>query len=131
MKCPECGGAELVLGVKEVPFTYKGRTIMLETHADFCPVCGEGVLSDEEADRLDGLSEVFRRKVNEELFDPAFVLSVRKKLGLDQRQAGELFGGGANAFSRYELGKAKPPQALVQLFKLLNNDPSRLNELRG
>ena len=104
---------------------------MLETHADFCPVCGEGVLSDEEADRLDVLSEVFRRKVNEELFDPAFVLSVRKKLGLDQRQAGELFGGGANAFSRYELGKAKPPQALVQLFKLLNNDPSRLNELRG
>ena len=93
MKCPECGGAELVPGVKEVPFTYKGRTIMLETHADFCPVCGEGVLSDEEADRLDGLSEVFRRKVNEELFDPAFVLSVRKKLGLDQRQAGELFGG--------------------------------------
>ena len=71
MKCPECGGAELVPGVKEVPFTYKGRTIMLETHADFCPVCGEGVLSDEEADRLDGLSEVFRRKVNEELFDPA------------------------------------------------------------
>lgn len=131
MKCPECGGAELVPGVKEVPFTYKGRTIMLETHADFCPVCGEGVLSDEEADRLDELSEVFRRKVNEELFDPAFVLSVRKKLGLDQRQAGELFGGGANAFSRYELGKAKPPQALVQLFKLLNNDPSRLNELRG
>ena len=55
MKCPECGGAELVPGVKEVPFTYKGRTIMLETHADFCPVCGEGVLSDEEADRLDGL----------------------------------------------------------------------------
>lgn len=69
--------------------------------------------------------------MNEELFDPTFVLSVRKKLGLDQRQAGELFGGGANAFSRYELGKAKPPQALVQLFKLLNNDPSRLNELRG
>lgn len=131
MKCPECGGAELVPGVKELPFTYKGKTIMLETRADFCPVCGEGVLSDEETDRLDGLSEAFRRKVNEELFDPSFVLSVRKKLGLDQRQAGELFGGGANAFSRYELGKAKPPQALMQLFKLLNNDPSRLNELRG
>lgn len=131
MKCPECGGAELVSGVKELPFTCKGKSILFETHADFCPVCGEGVLSNEEADRLDGLSEAFRRKVNEELFDPGFVLSVRKKLGLDQRQAGELFGGGANAFSRYELGKAKPPQTLMQLFKLLNNDPSRLNELRG
>ena len=131
MKCPECGGAELVPGVKELPFTYKGKTIMLETHADFCPLCGEGVLSDEEADRLDALSAAFRSEVNKELFDPDFVLSVRKKLGLDQRQAGELFGGGANAFSRYELGKARPPQALVQLFKLLDNDPARLRELQG
>lgn len=131
MKCPECGGAELVPGAKEIPFTYKGRAIVLEAHADFCPVCGRGVLSGEEADRLDGLSEVFHRKVSEELFDSAFILPVRKKLGLDRRQAGELFGGGANAFSRYRFGKAKPPRVLVQLFKLLDNDPSRLNELRG
>lgn len=113
MKCPECGGVELAPGVKEVPFTYKGRTIMLEAHADFCPVCGKGVLSGEEAGCFDELSEIFRRKVNEELFDPAFILSAREKLGLDQRQVGELFGGGVNALSRYEPGKAKPPWTLA------------------
>ena len=113
------------------PLHIQGKDNHARNPCGFLSGVRRGRFADEEADRLDGLSEVFRRKVNEELFDPAFVLSVRKKLGLDQRQAGELFGGGANAFSRYELGKAKPPQALVQLFKLLNNDPSRLNELRG
>lgn len=64
MRCPGCGGAELVPGVKELPFTYRGATLMLETHADFCSVCGGGILSDEEADRLDGLSATFRREVD-------------------------------------------------------------------
>lgn len=64
MRCPECGGAELVRGVKNLPFTYHGETIILETHADFCSVCGGGILSDEEAERLDGLCAAFRCEVD-------------------------------------------------------------------
>jgi len=37
-----------------------------------------------------------------------------RKLDLDQRQAAELFGGGVNAFSRYESGKTKLPLAVGQ-----------------
>lgn len=37
---------------------------MLETCANFCSLCGEGILSDEEVDRLDGLSAAFRREVD-------------------------------------------------------------------
>ncbi|MGB4336010.1 MAG: type II toxin-antitoxin system MqsA family antitoxin [Chromatiaceae bacterium] len=46
---------------------------------------------------------------------PSFIAGVRKKLHLGQREAAELFGGGVNAFSRYENGKTKPPLALVRL----------------
>jgi len=56
---------------------------------------------------------------------------VRRKLDLDQRQAAELFGGGVNAFSRYENGKTKPPLALVKLLKLLDRHPDLLNEVRS
>lgn len=42
----------------------------------------------------------------------------------------ELFGGGINAFSRYETGKTKPPLALVKLFKLLDRHPDFLDELK-
>lgn len=48
-----------------------------------------------------------------------------------ERQAAELFGGGVNAFSRYENGKTKPPLALVKLFKLLDRHPGLLEELRA
>jgi HTH-type transcriptional regulator / antitoxin MqsA len=54
-----------------------------------------------------------------------------KKLDLDQREAGEIFGGGVNALSRYENGKAKPPVALVKLLKVLDRHPELLGEVRA
>ena len=41
------------------------------------------------------------------------------------------FGGGVNAFSRYENGKTKPPLALVKLLKVLDRHPDLLSEVRG
>ncbi|MNF07420.1 Antitoxin MqsA [compost metagenome] len=62
--------------------------------------------------------------------DPDFIIAVRKKFDLDQREAGEIFGGGVNAFSRYENGKTRPPVALVKLFKLLDRHPELFEEVR-
>ena len=61
---------------------------------------------------------------------PSFIDFVRKKLALDQREAGEIFGGGVNAFSRYENGKTKPPLALVKLLKVLDRHPDLLDEVK-
>jgi len=55
---------------------------------------------------------------------------VRRKLNLDQREAAEIFGGGVNAFSRYETGKTKPSLALVKLLKLLDHHPDLLAEIK-
>ena len=72
----------------------------------------------------------FNKQVNASIVDPAFIVSVRKKLALDQREAAEIFGGGINAFSRYENGKTRPPLALVKLLKVLDRHPELLNEVR-
>lgn len=56
---------------------------------------------------------------------------MRKKLALDQREAAEIFGGGVNAFSRYETGKTKPSLALVKLLRLLDRHPELLDEVRA
>ena len=69
-------------------------------------------------------------EVNETFFDPNYIAQVRKKLKLDQREAAEIFGGGVNAFSRYENGKTKPPLALVKLLKVLERHPDLLSEVR-
>jgi len=63
--------------------------------------------------------------------EPAFILRARKKLHLDQREAGNIFGGGVTAFSRYETGKTRAPLALVKLLKVLDHHPELLDEVRA
>lgn len=132
MKCPCCGAAELVHDTRDIVRTYKGqsRTIPAVT-GDFCPSCGETVLDRVNGDRYSELVSQFHRKINGELFEPGLIARVRKKLDLDQREAGEIFGGGSNAFSRYENGKTKPPVALVKLLKVLERHPDLLPEVKA
>ena len=131
MKCPSCGAAELIRDTRDMPYTYKGETttIALVT-GDFCAACDEVILNREHGDRYSEMMGLFQRKVNAAYVDPAYIAKVRKKLDLDQRQAAEIFGGGVNAFSRYENGKTKPPLALVKLLKVLERHPDLLDEVR-
>ncbi len=132
MKCPCCGAAELMHDTRDVPYTYKGETTLIpEVTGDFCPACGEVVLSREQGDRYSEWMGLFQRQVNAAYVDPQYIAQVRRKLELDQRQAAELFGGGVNAFSRYENGKTKPPLALVKLLKLLDRHPDLLDEIKA
>ena len=132
MKCPSCGAADLIQDTRDVPYIYKGEaTSIPAVTGDFCPACGEIVMDREHGDRYGDLIGQFRRQVNAASVDPVFIASIRKKLNLDQRQAAELFGGGVNAFSRYENGRTKPPLALVQLLRLLDRHPDLLNEVRS
>ena|SRR5436190_207426 len=131
MKCPNCGAAELVRDTRDLPYTYKGDVTMIpQVTGDFCPVCGEGVLENDEGDRMSNLMLEFNKQVNAASVDPGFITRVRKKLDLDQREAAEIFGGGVNAFSRYETGRTSPPVALVKLLKVLERHPELLAEIR-
>ena len=131
MKCPSCAAAELVYDTRDIPYTYKGEsTLIPAVTGEFCPACDESILAVEESRRSMSLMLEFNKQVNASIVDPDFIANVRKKLAFDQREAAEIFGGGVNAFSRYENGKTKPPLALVKLFKLLDRHPDLLNEVR-
>ena len=131
MKCQICGEAELVHDIRDIPYTYKGETTVIPTvTGDFCPACGEGVLTMAESQRVSTLMLEFNKQVNAAIVNPAFITHVRKKLNLDQREAAEIFGGGINAFSRYENGKTKPPLALVKLLRILDRHPDLVAEIR-
>ena len=62
--------------------------------------------------------------------DPAEVRKTRELLGLTQREAGELLGGGPNAFAKYEAGTVKPSAAVVSLLRVLQANPSGVHALR-
>lgn len=132
LKCPVCGAAELVHDTRDLPYTYKGETTTIAAvTADFCPACAESITDMVETERVMREMQAFNKQVNAAIVDPAFIVNVRKKLDLGQREAAEIFGGGINAFSRYENGKTKPPLALVKLLKLLDRHPDLLNEIKA
>jgi HTH-type transcriptional regulator/antitoxin MqsA len=131
MKCPICAKAELLHDTRDLPYTYKGEaTVIPEVTGNFCPACGEAILDPTESARTSALMLEFNKQVNAAIVDPEFISRVRKRLALDQREAAEIFGGGVNAFSRYENGKTKPPLALVKLLKVLERHPDLLAEIR-
>jgi HTH-type transcriptional regulator / antitoxin MqsA len=132
MKCPVCGGGPLKRAKRNLSHVYKDRrTSIPSVMGDFCTTCGEVILDMKESKRVSMAMLEFNRQVNADHVDPEFIIRVRKKLALDQRQAAEIFGGGVNAFSRYENGKTKPPQALVKLLKVLDRHPELLKEVRA
>ncbi len=132
MKCPVCGAAELVHDIRDLPYTYKGETTNIAAvTGDFCPACAESILDAAESNRVMRDMRAFSKQVNAAIVDPRFITNVRKLLALDQREAAEIFGGGINAFSRYENGKTKPPLALVKLLKVLERHPDLLDEVRA
>ena len=131
MECPICGAAELIRDTRDLPYTYKGETTFIPAvTGDFCPACAESILDAAESDRVMQEMRAFSKQVNAAIVDPKFIVQVRKKLKIDQREAAEIFGGGVNAFSRYENGKTKPPLALVKLLKVLDRHPDLLKEVR-
>ena len=132
MKCPVCGAADLIHDTRNLPYTYKGETTTIAAvTADFCPACDESITDLTETERVMREMQAFNKQVNAAYVDPMYIVSVRKKLALDQREAAEIFGGGINAFSRYENGKTKPPLALVKLLKVLERHPQLLSEIRA
>ena len=132
MQCPCCGAAELARETRNLTYIYKGQATVIEgVTGDYCPACGEAVLDRLNGNRYGAMSAAFRRQINGALVDPSFIADVRRKLDLDQQQAAEIFGGGVNAFSRYENGDAKPSVALVKLLRVLDRHPDLLAEVRA
>jgi HTH-type transcriptional regulator/antitoxin MqsA len=131
MECPNCEKIELIEKTMDIPYTYKGNsTVIKQVTGKHCPRCDEFILSSTEAKQVSDAMIAYNKSINADSVDPAFISGVRKKLNLDQKEAATIFGGGVNAFSRYESGKAVPPVALVKLFKILDTHPDLLSMVR-
>ncbi|AYF87212.1 YgiT-type zinc finger protein [Pseudomonas sp. DY-1] len=131
MKCPVCGQAYLVHDVRDIPYIYKGEsTLIPNVEADWCNACGESLTGPAESKRVMLAMNLARQQVNARAGHLELIKAVRKQLKLTQKQAGELFGGGPNAFSRYEKGDVDAPTALVKLFQLLQKHPELGDEVK-
>jgi HTH-type transcriptional regulator/antitoxin MqsA len=125
--CPECGGLMKYEKHDDV-LRYKGQSRTIKTLGWWCTQCGEAILSGEPLVAHERAFQQFKAEVDGVLA-PAEVARIRTTLGLSQRRASELLGGGPRAFQKYEAGTQALSVAMSHLLRLLANDPSRLREL--
>jgi HTH-type transcriptional regulator/antitoxin MqsA len=127
--CPECGGL-MRYEKHDDQLTYKGKSRTIKTLGWWCTQCGEAILT---GDPLVAHEKAFQELKAEidGVLNPSEVATIRAALGLSQRRASELLGGGPRAFQKYESGTQALSVAMSHLLRLLANDPSRLRELSG
>ena len=129
-ECLNCGQGSLRHAVKDVPYEYKGHATVVSKVAGWhCPHCHEVEFDSGEGERF---GETIKRIAAEiDTHQAAELARIRKKLKLTQLEAARITGGGPNAFSRYERGKARPLPAVTNLFRLLDRHPELLDELES
>jgi HTH-type transcriptional regulator/antitoxin MqsA len=127
--CLQCDdGTKLVHTRRDLTVQVRGRErVVTKVLGWHCPVCGEVEFDAGEGRRYSEAVEALAAEVAAE--EAAMLRSVRKRLGLSQKAAAELTGGGHNAFSRYERGEVRPMAAVINLFNLLDRHPELLGEL--
>lgn len=128
--CLNCENAEMARAKKDAVIEYRGQQVKVRAVDGWhCPECGEIEFAGKEGERYAAALEKLRSKVD--AAEAQELARIRKKLGLSQRKAAELTGGGVNAFSRYENGKARPVPAVINLFRLLDKHPELIEEMAG
>jgi HTH-type transcriptional regulator/antitoxin MqsA len=125
--CPLCAEGTLHDSVKVISQKYKGKLFASKKRGVFCDHCADGFVEPDNKDEAAWLA--FRDQVD--AAEAVELVRIRKKLKLTQLAASQLAGGGKNAFSRYERGRAKPVAAVINLFRLLDRHPELLAELEG
>lgn len=127
--CPECG-AKLSRETRSVSYTYKGHHIEISQPGEWCPACNEGVLSRDDMKATEKALHDFKARIDG-LLTSDEVREIRKRIALSQKAAAEIFGGGPNAFSRYERGEAMQMKAVDTLLRLLDKHKELVTEVKA
>lgn len=127
--CPFCGKKAYYHQVKMVTLRYKNHSITIDQPGFWCDKCKEGVIGGEDRKATQKELQTKRAQIDG-LLVPDDIKIIREHLHITQKNASLLFGGGINAFSRYERGETPIPRALSQLLKLLRSHPDLFKELK-
>jgi HTH-type transcriptional regulator/antitoxin MqsA len=129
--CLQCDdGTLLQHGERDLRFDYKGKSSLVPAVSGWhCPVCFECEFDRLEGQRYSRAVDAFAAQTDAD--EAEEIRAARKALGLNQAEAGRIFGGGISAFSEYERGKTQAHKSTVLLLRLLAKHPELLNELRA
>ena len=118
--CPNCEQGALVSAVDVEEFPHHGVTLSIDEYEfSECPVCQSQIVLIEQAKRNEVRFADARRK-HDGLLTSCEIKELRSRHQLTQSKAADLFGGGPNAFSKYERGEACQSKQMDMLLRLFD-----------
>lgn len=127
-KCRACGKSEIVVRSYEEDVEYKGVDLHLTNlEESLCTSCEYAFETHEQLDaNADKIRKAFVEtraafKKSKNLLTGEEIRRVRKSLSLIQHDAAELFGGGLNAFSKYETEEVVQSVAMDKLVRFVGS----------
>lgn len=136
--CPKCGGDSVQ--ARSYSDTVDFRNLELDVDGllqQWCASCRYGWETPEQSDRNQSkIKDSYaaardRLRTRDGLLTGDQIQTVRKRLSLTQKEAAALFGGGTNAFNKYESGEVLQSYAMDRLIRLVGFfGPSAVEQLR-
>lgn len=118
--CPACEIGTLVARVSDRTIRFEGHQLRVPNlQYSECPVCGEQVVLPAQSKRNE-VAYADAKKTHLGLWSSGKIESFRKQWELTQNAASKVFGGGANAFSKYERGEVIHTKAMDLLMRVFD-----------
>lgn len=117
-------------GTRPMTLNYKGQSSTFDMPGWYCADSGESIHTADDQKVSDTALKELKIQV-ENLLSPADVKRIRKDvLKLTQREAAAIFGGGINAFQKYEAGDHLLSHAMSNLLRVLERHPEEAEILK-
>jgi HTH-type transcriptional regulator/antitoxin MqsA len=116
-------------GTRPMEISYKGQSATIDMPGWYCDESGESLHTADDLKVSDAALKELRLQV-ENLLSPQDIKRIRVKIGLTQREAGTLLGGGPNAFQKYEQDAVTVSKPMSNLLRILERHPEEIERLR-
>lgn len=130
-QCPHCESSEMQEVVYADDIVFRGKSLHVDGLRVYsCQACGEECMTAGQFKANGSLIAVAKAAaVDQErerlgLLQAEEIRRIRELFGLTQKVAAQVFGGGANAFSKYERGEGKQSDAMDRLLRLVAAVPA-------
>ncbi|GAA4815580.1 hypothetical protein GCM10011365_01960 [Marinicella pacifica] len=128
--CKKCQSHDINILTSKETVKYKGQDIPFNIEYSVCNNCNHEFVSKQQIQRGDDYLRD-AKKVIDGLLTSSEIKQAREELGLTQAQASQVFGGGANAFSKYERNEVTQSKAMDKLIRVCLDYPVVFNDLKA
>ena len=120
----------MVRDMRPMELSYKGQSVTIQMPGWYCQDFTESVHTGEDMRVSDDAVRALQIRV-EKLLPPEEIKRIRNKLGLTQREASAVIGGGSeNAFQKYESGEVVLSKGMSNFLRVLEKHPEEIPFLK-